>query len=107
MRAVVQRSTDQSKLLRQQAGQWLRRQREDRKLTQRDLAEKIGLRYYTFISQIESGQGRIPAEQYEGWANALELNPQLFVKTLMMYYDPHTYRLLFPDEPGADIGEEG
>lgn len=98
MSAVVQRSADQSKHLRQQAGQWLRSLREDRRLTQRDLAERIGLRYYTFISQIESGQGRIPPEQYEAWANALGLNPQEFVKTLMMYYDPHTYRLLFPGE---------
>lgn len=103
MRAVVQRSSDQSKQLRQMAGQWLRSLRENRKLTQRDLAESIGLRYYTFISQIESGQGRIPPDQYEAWATALGINSQEFVKTLMMYYDPYTYRLLFPGEKGAGV----
>lgn len=97
MRAVVQRSSDESRQLRQQAGQWLRSLREERRLTQRDLAEKVGLRYYTFISQIESGQGRIPPEQYESWAVALEVDPREFVQTLMMFYDPHTYRLLFPE----------
>lgn len=98
MRSVVQRASDESKQLRQEAGQWLRSLREGHSLTQRDLAERIGLRYYTFISQIESGQGRIPSEQYEAWARALEMEPREFVKTLMQFYDPHTYRLVFPEE---------
>lgn len=98
VRSVVQRASDESKLLRQGAGQWLRSLREGQNLTQRDLAEKIGLRYYTFISQIESGQGRIPSEQYAAWAQALGVEPREFAKTLMQYYDPHTHRLVFPEE---------
>jgi transcriptional regulator with XRE-family HTH domain len=76
----------------------LKQLRTDCGLTQRDLADKVGLRYYTFISQIEAGQGRIPADQFKAWADALGMEPAAFAKTLMKYYDPVTYALLFPGE---------
>jgi hypothetical protein len=53
------------------------------------------LDYYTFISQLEVGRGRIPPDRYEIWAEALGMNPSAFVKNLMRYYDPETYRILF------------
>jgi len=49
-----------TKLLRREAGIWLKELREARGLSQRDLANLVGVEYYTFISQIESGRGRIP-----------------------------------------------
>jgi transcriptional regulator with XRE-family HTH domain len=85
---------------RAQAGRWLKSLREARGLTQRALAEQVGLRYYTFISQIESGTGRIPADQMAGWAEALGCEPRAFVTELMRYYDPGTHKMLF-DGPGA------
>jgi transcriptional regulator with XRE-family HTH domain len=81
--------------LRKEAGKWLKNLRVQRGLTQRDLAEKVGLDYYTFISQLEVGRGRIPPDRYEIWAEALGMNPSVFVKSLMQYYDPETYRILF------------
>lgn len=83
--------------LRREAGRWLKDLREKAGLTQRQLAEKVGVEYYTFISQLEVGRGRIPPDRYERWANALHLAPADFVKQLMRYYDPETYRLLFGD----------
>lgn len=88
------------KKLRQDAGKWLKEQRESAKLSQRQLADKVGVEYYTFISQLESGRGRIPPDRYEAWAHALGWEPRLFVRTLLSYYDPETYRILF-GEPAA------
>ncbi len=84
--------------LRKAAGTWLRTLRENRGLSQRELAGRIGAEYYTFVSQLETGRGRVPSERYDEWARALGINPRIFVKTLLAYYDPHTYRILFGDE---------
>jgi transcriptional regulator with XRE-family HTH domain len=81
--------------LRREAGRWLKGLREGRGLSQRQLAELVGVEYYTFVSQLEVGRGRIPPDRYERWAKALGVEPAPFVRHLMRYYDPETYRLLF------------
>ncbi|MBR0791426.1 helix-turn-helix transcriptional regulator [Bradyrhizobium manausense] len=86
--------------LRGQAGSWLRELREKRGLSQRELAAKVGAEYYTFISQLETGRGRIPPDRYLVWATALDVDPQDFVRTLMSYYDPVTYGILFGAKAG-------
>lgn len=81
--------------LRRQAGRWLKALREDAGLSQRQLATKVGSDYYTFISQLESGRGRIPPDKYLVWASALMCEPREFVKEIMRFYDPVTYDILF------------
>src|SRR6185436_15371402 len=81
--------------LRRTAGLWLKELREKRGLSQRQLAALVGAEYYTFISQLETGRGRIPPDRYYQWAEALEVAPAEFVETLMQYYDPVTYSILF------------
>lgn len=81
--------------LRREAGQWLKRLREAKGVSQRDLAETVGIEYYTFISQVESGKGRIPPDRFRDWAGALGVPAREFVTKLMRYYDPVTYRILF------------
>lgn len=82
---------------RREAGAWLRRLREARGITQRQLAERVGIEYYTFVSQIESGRGRIPADRYQKWADALQLEVKVFVKNMLYFYEPVTYQILFGD----------
>lgn len=91
-----QRATHDIKRLRKEAGEWMRRLREQKNLSQRQLAKRVGLDYYTFVSQIESGRGRIPPDRYKVWADALGVETQPFVRELMRYYDPVTHELLFP-----------
>ena len=91
------RASHDVKRLRKEAGEWLRSLRERRSLSQRELAQRVGLEYYTFVSQLETGRGRIPPDRYQVWADALGVDAQTFVRQLMRYYDPETYRLLFPD----------
>ena len=67
----------------------------DPKITQRALADKLKLDYYTFISQVETGAARVPPEAQVAWAKALEVDSQEFAKKLLSYYDPHTHRAIF------------
>jgi transcriptional regulator with XRE-family HTH domain len=92
--------------LRREAGKWLKDLRERRNLTQRELAAAVGIDYYTFISQLEVGRGRIPPDRYERWAKALDIDPAIFVKQLMRFYDPETYRLLFGEEDGQEADHQ-
>lgn len=89
---------EDSKEHRAALGHWLKQLRESAGLSQRDLADRLSLDYYTFISQLENGRGKIPAHRYAEWAIALEQDPRLFVKTLLSYYEPSTYRILFDEE---------
>ena len=89
------RSDPKVQELRREAGLWLKALREGRGLSQRQLANQLGADYYTFISQLETGRGRIPPDRYLQWAEALGVEPAEFVKTLMQYYDPVTYSILF------------
>ena len=90
-------SIEDSLVLRKKAGKWLRSRREELGLSQREIANRVNMDYYTFISQIEAGRGRVPAERLEDWADALETDKTVFAMTLMKYYDPFTYRLIFPN----------
>jgi transcriptional regulator with XRE-family HTH domain len=97
MSTLPQKSVDDIHELRRDAGRWLRGLREAKGLSQRDLAQRTGTEYYTFVSQLETGRGRIPQESYLAWAEALGVEPKVFVRTLMQYYDPVTHDILFPE----------
>ena len=85
--ASPQRSHNLTRKLRKLAGCWLRELRENRGLSQRELAQKVGAEYYTLISQLEHGYGRIPPNRYLAWADALAVEPQVFIRGLMICYD--------------------
>ena len=85
----------EAKKLRREAGTWLKELRARAGLSQIELAERLGLKYYTFISQVENGFGRVPTESMEAWARALGTDPSDFARQLLSFYDPELYRLLF------------
>jgi transcriptional regulator with XRE-family HTH domain len=80
-----------------EAGEYIKSLRlaHDPKLTQRALADRLKLTYYTFISQVETGAARVPPESQVAWAKALEVDSQEFAKKLLSYYDPHTFKAIF------------
>src|SRR5215207_10018753 len=85
----------EARQLRKQAGDWLKQRRADAGLSQVALAERLGMKYYTFISQVENGFSRVPTEVMEPWATVLGLEPSEFAKHLLVYYEPELHRLLF------------
>lgn len=89
-------------VLRQEAGSWLKSLREEAGLSQRELAKAVGIDYYTFISQIESGRGRVPPSQIRAWAEALNVPVREFAIELMRFYDPFNHAIIFgEDAPGS------
>jgi transcriptional regulator with XRE-family HTH domain len=87
----------EARRLRKQAGGWLRELRNHAGLSQVELAERLGLKYYTFISQVENGFGRVPTDAMETWAKALGIPPSDFARHLLAHYDPELHRLLFEE----------
>jgi len=86
---------------RVELGSWLRTLREAQGLSQRQLADMLDLDYYTFISQLETGRGKIPSARYRDWAKALEQEPKAFMMVLLRYYEPEAYEMLFGDAERA------
>ena len=89
------KAAPEAKQQRKLAGGWLKELRAAAGLSQIQLAERLGLKYYTFVSQVENGFGRVPTESMEAWARALGIAPQPFARRLVSFYDPELHRLLF------------
>tara|TARA_R100000808_G_C2087393_1_gene109060 strand:- start:158 stop:460 length:303 start_codon:yes stop_codon:yes gene_type:complete len=87
--------SDAARMHRQAVGKQLREWREQCDLTQRELSQKLGLNYYTFISQVETGSARVPPESMVAWAKALDQDLVEFAKVLLSHYDPHMFSALF------------
>lgn len=83
--------------MRREGGRWLKELRERAGYSQRDFANLVDTEYYTFISQLENGRGRIPPDKYRVWAKALNIDVREFVITLLKFYDPVTYNILFEE----------
>ena len=95
MQAPSPKSSDETKLRRRQAGEWLKALRHRAGLSQIQLADRLGYKYYTFIAQVENGHGRVPTDGMEAWSLALGEPPSAFARHLLSFYDPELYRLLF------------
>ena len=85
--------------LRKEAGAYIKQLRIERNLTQRELAQLVGLDYYTVVSQVEVGKASVPSHQLEGWASALGVDLRKFARKLLECYNPHTAAALFGDHP--------
>jgi len=72
--------------LRKEGGRWLCELRENCGLSQRELADAVGIELYTVISQLEHGRGFIPPDRYLIWADALDVEPDEFVRRVTSYY---------------------
>ena len=83
--------------LRREGGRWLKEKREQAKLSQRQLAANVGAEYYTLISQLETGRGRVASDHYLVWSEALGVPHEEFVRAMLRFYDPVTYDILFSD----------
>lgn len=71
--------------MRKRGGRYIESLRlaNDPKMTQRELAEKLGVPFYTFISMVESGAARVPLDEMANWAEALGVDLQEFESKYM------------------------
>ena len=91
----IAKAEPRSKQLRKQAGAWLKDLRGRAGLSQIQLADVLGFKYYTFISQVENGFGRVPVESMEAWAKALGAEPQPSPSSCCPSTSPSCTGLLF------------
>ena len=91
---------DRKKLsqLRREGGLLLKRRRELLGMTQKQIAERVGLEPYTVIDQLEHGLGRIEPYHYPQWADALELPLRRLVAEVLRHVDPFAHELFVPRE---------
>ncbi|MDX2102695.1 MAG: XRE family transcriptional regulator [Alphaproteobacteria bacterium] len=87
-RSVPIRSSDRpasaadARLRRIAVGEGLKALRQQAGLTQRALAERIGLTHYTFLAQIETGRAALPRDRVSQFATALGVEEGVFFALL-------------------------
>ena len=99
MTAKVSEEDFEKDRLRKECGIWLKNRREAAGLSQRDLAKLAKFKLFTFVSQVECGRCRIPPEHYHDWAQALKIDVRELVATMLYYYEPTTYKIIFKNRP--------
>lgn len=97
-------STKEARILRAYAGDYVKQLRIEAGMTQRDLAEKLDLKHYTFISQLECGQGRLPPNLTVKTAQALGQDVSEFALKMLSFYDPHTHTAITFNEREKHVG---
>ena len=80
---------------RRKAGVYLKQCREVIGLTQREVAQKCNFEYYTFISQLEGGHGKLPSDKWEIYARTVDQDVTVFARRMLQYYEPVAYGLIF------------
>ncbi|MFN3933257.1 MAG: helix-turn-helix domain-containing protein [Parvibaculum sp.] len=80
---------------RQIVGGWLKERREAVRLTQKQIADALGIGYYTFVSAMEAGRSRVPQEKYEQYARLLKVPAADLAKRVLRAEDPNAFRIIF------------
>lgn len=96
--------SERARDLRRQLGRVLKSWREDNGLTQADLAQSLGLKYYSFVSQVENGLGRIPQDLYAPWAEALGVDLETFCWCVLAHVEPSLYDALAKYDTTSEDG---
>lgn len=94
---------EEAQARRKEAGQYIKRSREKTGLTQYELSQRLGYKLYTFVSQVECGARTVPSEHMVEWAKSLGIEPKVFARTLVRYYDPALLMALFYNETDQSV----
>lgn len=82
---------------KRRAGAYIRSLREERGLTQAQVAAHLG-KVFTFVSSLETGYANIPPEQYEPLIEILGADPHEFALQMCRWSNPWLFMLLFPEQ---------
>ncbi len=80
---------------RETAGKFLKGIREAKGVTQRQVAEAVGIEVYTVISQYEAGHGKLPTDIWPAYAEAIGMQQEFFAKKLLEAYMPEIFSMLY------------
>lgn len=76
-------------------GGWLKDRRLAAGLTQKQVADAMGIEYYTFVAAMEAGRARVPQEKYDLYAKLLKVPPIDLVKRVLRAEDPYAFKIIF------------
>jgi hypothetical protein len=79
----------------QKIGSRIAHQRKTLGFTQKQLADHLGLPYYTFISQLETGQATLPPSLWRDMATVLMMDPLDFAIECLEVTQPEVFKQLF------------
>ena len=88
-------TTPEAKALRVEAGKYLKELRKSLSLNQKELADKVGIEFFTFVSQVEIGAAQMPPGLLKKWADALKIDHKEFATELLKYYQPEYFEMIF------------
>lgn len=100
---LVEKQTKVDRDRRRRMGQIIKALREREGMTQIEMAKAVGQEYFTFISQVETGQSKIPSRDIAIWARALAVQAEDLAKECLKHYDPLLFETLFPGEDPDDV----
>ena len=80
------------------AGRYLRRHRRLCELTQSEIGEQTGFSR-SFICSIETGKMRLPPNGWYRMARYLNVNPDIFCRKMLAYYEPDIFYCLYGCAP--------
>ena len=86
-------------------GALLKAAREKAGLTQKAVADALGLQYYTMISQMELGYVSVPPVYWARLADALSMDRQDFVLRCLSAYQPEVYEALFANKGRSEVAD--
>ena len=58
------------------------------------MADRLGIKHYSYLSQIETGLSRPPMGKLQAWAKTLDVDPTEFAEQIISFYEPALYRML-------------
>ena len=88
-------TTPEAELLRKKAGQYLKGLRKDIGIYQNVLGERLGLEFFTFVSQVERGACQMPPYLVKKWADALGVDQKNIPINIKKYYHPDYHEMIF------------
>lgn len=84
-------------------GQYIKQCRQDAGLTQKQLADALGMEYYNTISQVENDRINLPPAHWRTAANVMQLNVQDFVLKCLNLMQPEMRNAVFGTLPDNEV----
>lgn len=84
-------------------GQYIKQSRIDAGLTQKQLADALGMEYYNTISQVENDRINLPPTHWRNAANAMNLNVQEFILKCLNLMQPDMRHAVFGTLPDNEV----
>ena len=96
-------SPEKKKRNEERLGAAIKAARERMGMTQKDLAQELGIEYYTMVSQIERGYMSIPANLWVPLAIALHFDRRQWVVECLYEIQPSMYEALFDSTSTTEV----